>query len=131
MEEGTKNDGNIQNGFDNIQVVNTEFMSVSDKTTWVSIDVDNLDIKTQERLILERYEQDTKERKLLSHWVIIVVSAWLFLTVSILALNHPLCLKLGDAVCCTLLGTTTVNILGLAYIVLKGLFPQPKASHGS
>jgi hypothetical protein len=88
------------------------------------LDIDNLDIKKQAKLKLERYKQDTDERRLLSHWVIAVVSSWLLLTVLILVFNRLLCLKLSDTVCCMLLGTTTANILGLAFIVLKGLFPE-------
>jgi hypothetical protein len=35
-----------------------------------------------------------------------------------------LVVDISDTVLCVLLGTTTINILGLAYIVLKGLFPE-------
>ena len=87
-------------------------------------DVDALPINRQEDLINERYAQDTKERKLLSHWVTIVVSLWLLFVLAILSLNRLLELKLSDTVLCMLLGTTTINILGLAYIVLKGLFDR-------
>ena len=84
-----------------------------------NIDTDRFGLKEQQAA---RYSQNTKERKLLSHWVMCVVSFWLFLTILVLGLNNLLNLKLSDVVCCTLLGTTTANILGLAYIVLKGLF---------
>ncbi|MDR1918826.1 MAG: hypothetical protein LBQ65_04170 [Tannerellaceae bacterium] len=80
---------------------------------------DSLDIPTQESL---RYRQDTKERKTLSKWVRRVVSLWLVFAAFILLFNHILCFNLSDTVICMLLGTTTINILGLAYIVLKGLF---------
>ncbi|MDR1459617.1 MAG: hypothetical protein LBI60_05330 [Bacteroidales bacterium] len=110
--------------FDNMQIINVESATPSDKRLLQFVDFDNLDINRQKSLALERYKQDTDERKLLSHWVIWVVSAWLFFTLLILAFNHPWCLGLSDAVCCMFLGTTTVNILGLAYIVLKGLFPE-------
>jgi len=73
-----------------------------------------------------RYGQDTKERKLLSHWVMVVVSVWLLLVLATIILNIPLCLKIDKTVSCMLLGTTTINILGLAYIVLKGLFDVEK-----
>lgn len=90
-----------------------------------SFDIDNLDLKgQQEALKGHRYKQDTKERKLLSHWVICVVSIWLFLVISTLICNSLLSIGLSDTVCVTLLTTTTINILGLAYIVLKGLFPS-------
>ncbi|MDR2004872.1 MAG: hypothetical protein LBQ74_17765 [Prevotella sp.] len=91
-----------------------------------NIDVDNLGIEEQKDLFKKRYLQDTAERKLLSHWVIGVVSIWLLLVVAILCLNRLLDFKLSDTVLCMLLGTTTINILGLAYIVLKGLFDSKK-----
>jgi hypothetical protein len=108
-------DISIVDPFDEVQYLNLESLA----------DIDESDIEDQ-KLKSRRYRQDTDERKLLSHWVIWVVSTWLGITVLILVLNHPLCLKLSDAVCCMLLGTTTVNILGLAFIVLKGLFPDNK-----
>jgi hypothetical protein len=110
--------------FDDIQIVNVESVTSLSKYP-LDLDIDHLDIRKQ-KLGLDRYRQDTDERKLLSHWVVIVVSSWLFLTLLVLAFNHPWCLNLSDVVCCMLLGTTTVNILGLAYIVLKGLFPENK-----
>jgi hypothetical protein len=124
MKKGitTKNNKSSQADFDDI-TINSDFNVPFDKDPF-SFDIDNLDIKRQETLKRERYRQDTKERKLLSHWVMMVVSSWLFLTILILVFNHFLCLNLSDTVCCMLLGTTTVNILGLAFIVLKGLFPE-------
>jgi hypothetical protein len=109
--------------FDDIQIISGSSDSF-DKQPRRSVDIDRLDVKKQNALKHERYRQDTNERRLLSHWVIWVVSTWLFLTVLMLGLNRLLCLCLSDVVCCMLLGTTTVNILGLAYIVLKGLFPN-------
>lgn len=85
----------------------------------------NLDVNSLEHqkklLAALRYDQNTKDRKWLTKWAAIVVSAWLFLVLVILALNHCL-LKLSDSVLITLLTTTTFNILGLTFIVLKGLF---------
>ena len=85
-------------------------------------DIDNLDLENQEKLKGHRYKQDTSERKLLAHWVIAIVSSWLGMVLFILICNKILCINLSDTVLCALLGTTTINILGLAYIVLKGLF---------
>jgi type IV secretory pathway TrbL component len=89
--------------------------------------IDSLDLERQKKLNADRYEQDTKERKLLSHWVVVVVSSWLFLVFSILLLEGFSLISIGHTVLCVLLGTTTVNILGLAYIVLRGLFPESKS----
>ncbi|MDR1182883.1 MAG: hypothetical protein LBL13_12995 [Bacteroidales bacterium] len=120
----TKNNENSSVDFDDIQI-NPRFTAL-DKHLFPIVDIDNLDVNTQKFLKYERYKQDTKERKLLSHWVITVVSAWLFFTLLILAFNHPWRLNISEAVCCMLLGTTTINILGLVFIVLKDLFPENK-----
>jgi hypothetical protein len=84
-------------------------------------DIDRYDIKKQETI---RYRQDTKERRRLSQWVRCVVSAWLFCVMAVVFLKGGGILEVSDTVASVLLGTTTVNILGLAYIVLKGLFPE-------
>jgi hypothetical protein len=117
-----KNNRASKTNFDHISFSSNSISPVI--TNPFSLDIDNLNIKKQGELKWERYRQDTKERRLLSHWVITVVSSWLFLTILILVLNRPLCLKLSPTVCCMLLGTTSANILGLAFIVLKGLFPE-------
>lgn len=66
-------------------------------------------------------------RTTLVYWMIIVVSAWLVLTAGIVIAQ--LCLdQLSDTVMCALLTTTTVNVLGLAVIVLRGLFRDKSAT---
>jgi len=86
-------------------------------------DVDAWNLKQQQ---YRRYSQDTEERKLLSHWVMSVVSVWLVLVLFIVAFNEKFGFKLQDSVLITLLATTTANILGLAFIVLRGLFNDSK-----
>lgn len=61
--------------------------------------------------------QDISHRKILVYWVIWVVSLWLVVILCIIVWRD-----LSDTVKITLLTTTTVNILGLPYIILKGLF---------
>lgn len=79
-------------------------------------------LKEQEHdLKNERYKSDTTWRCRLSWWVIIVDSVWLIAVLVILMLNNCV-FELSDAVLITILGTTTINVLGLAYIILKGLF---------
>jgi len=86
-------------------------------------DIDAWDLRKQK---LIRYGQDTEERKLLSHWVMFVVSIWLVLVFFAVVFNRVLCLNMETSVSLMLLGTTTVNILGLAFIVLRGLFDKIK-----
>lgn len=86
-------------------------------------DIDRDDMRVQER---ERFKQDTEQRKTLVIWMIIVVSSWLLFTCAVVVAEICICKKLSDTVLCMLLGTTTANVLGLAMIVLQGLFTQHK-----
>ena len=54
----------------------------------------------------------------------IIVPAWLMSVVVLIYLHGYNTLDLDKEVLITLLATTTVNVLGLAYIVLKGIFPE-------
>lgn len=93
--------------------------------------LNNVDNESKEIQEKERYRQDTKHRDYLVHWVVYTNSAWL-IAVMLVLISHGAYdettkfFHLSDGVIMTLLGTTTANILGLAYIVLKGLFPLPK-----
>ena len=91
-------------------------------------DIDAWDLGKQQSI---RYDQDTEERKLLSHWVMWVVSVWLFLVLAAIVFNKFFCLGIEPSVSLMLLGTTTVNILGLAFIVLRGLFDDTKKPENS
>lgn len=84
-------------------------------------DVDKQDLKEQKKSLKDdRYKKDTDLRCMLSHWVVIVDSLWLSAILVILLFNR--CIGLSDTVLLMLLGTTTINVLGLAFIILKGLF---------
>lgn len=66
-----------------------------------------------------RYKANTKLREWLAKWAVTIVTIWLFLVLAILSLNDG---RISDSVMIALLGTTTLNVLGLTYIVLKGYF---------
>ncbi len=93
-----------------------------------SIGSDALDDELKRR----NFEQEIKHRNILVYWVIGVVSIWLIIVLIILfkqgsfSLTLSESFNLSDKVIMTLLGTTTVNILGLPYIILKGLFKSDK-----
>lgn len=78
------------------------------------------DAKTMEQQEIERFGQDTKHRKLLIIWTMIIISIWLCAVLCLVAL----CKHLSDVVLTTLLATTTINVLGLAKIILGNLFPR-------
>lgn len=86
-------------------------------------EVDDMSMYQQRK---ERFSQDTRFRKHLAHWVMWIVPIWLGLVLYILYLCGAEALTLEPSVLITLLATTTVNVLGLAYIVLKGIFPEEK-----
>lgn len=71
---------------------------------------------------LERYEADSIHRKKLILWATTLVSIWLGAVIIILLAVGFTILTLSDTVMATLLGTTTLNVLGLMAIVLKDLF---------
>lgn len=93
------------------------------------IDIDSDDLNgqiSQKRLESIRYGSDTKDRKWLAKWTAWTVSIWLIVVILILFLNTFLSLKLSDSVLIALLGTTTLNVLGLSFIVLRGHFQSSK-----
>lgn len=85
------------------------------------VDVDKSSLNEQ---IRERYTQDTRFRKHLARWVMWIVPVWLGLVLVIVFFCGFKLTELESSVLITLLATTTVNVLGLAYIVLKGIFSQ-------
>jgi|GEM_PF-976957 len=85
-------------------------------------DIDADGIEEQKRkLENQRYKDDSEYRIRLAIWTRWTVSAWLGTVLLILCLNGYL-FFLSDAVLIALVCTTTLNVLGLAYIVLKGYF---------
>lgn len=89
-----------------------------------SVDIDKKPLEKQKDIYEKRYEQDTGWRSKLSWWVIAVDSVWLISIIIILILLGVGCLNLPTPVIITLLATTTINVLGLAFIVLRGMFPN-------
>lgn len=80
--------------------------------------VDNSPLKEQ----IHRYHQDTEQRLFLAKWVVWVSSIWLGAVLIILVMCGFKWIALDVVVLNVLLATTTANVLGLAFIVLKGLF---------
>jgi hypothetical protein len=84
-------------------------------------DYDSDDLPAQEsKLRQERYQQNTLDRKWLAIWTAFIVTFWLIAVITIVIYSK--CWELSDAVIMTLLGTTTLNVLGLSFIVLRGHF---------
>ena len=88
-------------------------------------DADFLSMDEQRR---KRFSQDTHHRSVLVQWMIWLVSIWLFLVLFAVILNKPLRLYIESGVLYVLLATTTINVLGLANIILSGLFGSRRTS---
>lgn len=83
--------------------------------------------RLNKKLRNERYQEDTKHRKNLTIWAAVVVSVWLMAVLSILFIlafheKEGIAPRLSDTVMVALLSTTTLNVLGMMVIVLRGLF---------
>ncbi len=96
-----------------------------EKSVLEETNTDTNDLAIQQllkRLEAVRYKSDTTDRKWLAIWTAILVSVWLMAVLVILIFQGIWHLQLSDTVLITLLGTTTLNVLGLSFIVLRGHF---------
>lgn len=82
-------------------------------------DSDKDDLKSQEK---ERFRQDTEHRHGLIIWMKRLISLWLSSVIVVLILEGIHAISLSDTVLVTLLATTTADVLGLPYIILRDLF---------
>jgi hypothetical protein len=84
-------------------------------------DIDSAGLNMQLRYLRnERFRSDTLDRKWLAVWATLIVTSWLIAVILILVNKDKF--HLSDTVLVALLATTTLNVLGLSYIVLKGHF---------
>lgn len=74
-----------------------------------------------EKARLDRYQRDTSRRRGLVVWIGAVCTFWLFGVYGVVCWRE-LHGELGSAEVIALLCTTTANVLGLAYIMLRGHF---------
>ena len=82
------------------------------------------DLEDMDEQVARRYRQDTEERKTFSKWVRRLIG-WYFVLVFVLLILYGVgVLRFPQPVVVTLLGTTTLNVLGLSYIILHGLFDK-------
>lgn len=85
----------------------------------------NSEMASFEELRNKRYSSDTSDRQWLAVWTAVTVSMWLLAVIGILICNTNR-FHLSDKVLSVLLGTTTLNVLGLSFIVLRGHFQSSK-----
>lgn len=73
---------------------------------------------------LERYADTSSLRRRTAKWVMWIVSLWLAAVIVVLVCAGLEWITLSNRVLIALLTTTTVNILGLPLVVLRGLYPK-------
>ena len=86
--------------------------------------------KSKELIHLHRIVENTKARRRLEKWSLRVIALYLFIVlcivlasyVSIPAIKSYFCISIPNPIMITILSTTTVNIIGLGLIVLRGHF---------
>jgi hypothetical protein len=81
----------------------------------------------KKRVEITGFEQDISERKKYAIRFFTLSCAWLFLVAILLVLQGfgpTLHFHLGDTVILAAIGATTVNVLGILYVVANYLFPK-------
>lgn len=94
----------------------------------IDYDIDQSDFSEQAKLHRERFRTDTKRREYLAKWTMWCVSLWLGLVIFVVIFNRLFYFGLSDSVLIALLGTTTLNVIGLAALLLKGYFNSIKSN---
>ena len=74
------------------------------------------------RIKNEDSRSNLRLRKFLAYWAAAIVSAYLAFVMYLIYLCTVCGCHQSDAVLIALLGTTTTNVLGLMFIILRGLF---------
>ncbi len=82
-------------------------------------DSTNPDTMSLENQQLLRYGEDTLLRSKLARWMMWFIPIWMVLVLAVISICD-----IDSGVKIALLGTTTVNVLGLPLIILKGLFDK-------
>lgn len=75
-------------------------------------------------IFLHRIIENTRARRRLERWVTRLISIYLLMVFALIILSYILKWNLPLGVIITILSTTTVNIVALGYILVRGLFHE-------
>lgn len=83
--------------------------------------------KCKELTRLHRIVENTRARRRLEKWSLKVIATYLFIVFLIVVANYCKIVQINvlnipDSIMITILSTTTINIIGLGLIVLRGFF---------
>lgn len=75
-------------------------------------------------IYLHRIIENTRARRRLERWVTRLISTYLLIVFTLITISYILKWNLPLSVVITILSTTTVNIVALGYILVRGLFHE-------
>lgn len=110
----------VGNDFSSLNEVHESEVHAQSDTSW---DSDVMDLRSQKR---DRYRQDTSYRRYFAIWVMVIVPVWLASILVLVYLDGFDKIHINDPVFIAFLTNSTATVLGLAYIVLKGIFDVNK-----
>lgn len=115
-------DINISDFVQSIQQVESDVNSHKKEMDAVALDQRKIEVK-KNKAVLKNQKQDIKLRREFSLKVYNLVRWWLLFCAIIILVSGFELFKLSDTVLTTIIASTSANVLGLFYIVLKYLFP--------
>lgn len=131
----------VKNFFSNPLKKGRKDLDLLDKTrllleTDVANNNDIMD-KCEQFIELHRIVENTKARRRLEKWASRIIAIYLFVVLGIVVCNYASLepfnkwgtMSISDPVMITILSTTTVNIIGLGLIVLRGHFLMNDLKH--
>lgn len=131
----------VKNFFSNPLKKGRKDLDLLDKTRLLlETDVANNDgimDKCEQFIELHRIVENTKARRRLEKWASRIIAIYLFVVLGIVVCNYASIepfnkwgtMSISDPVMITILSTTTVNIIGLGLIVLRGHFLMNDLKH--
>lgn len=82
----------------------------------------------QHRLDGDNKEQNIKLRRITCYWTLAISGFWLVGVMILLWVSAATStIQISDTVIITLLGTTTINIVGVPLVIIRSLFQEIKA----
>ena len=85
---------------------------------------ENIITYCEKYIYLHRIVENTRARRRLERWITRLISSYLLFVFVLIALSYLLSWNLHLGVIITILSTTTINIVALGYILVRGLFHE-------
>jgi hypothetical protein len=87
-------------------------------------DPENVADSCKQYVDLHRIVENTRARRRLEKWVTRLISSYLFFVFAFIVASYTFRWEISGGIIVTLLSTTTINIVALGLILVRGLFHQ-------